>query len=171
MPAILNFTNAQQINLETPQNSDRLTVDAAIQAVSSVFGGNTSTFLTRIGRQESALGQNKATFKKGRVDRGIWQISPIGLEEIKRNTPVLKRARQRIQEAFGIDVMELSLEDLEKPLHGAIAARLFLHSKNRGRILPEGLQEQAEFWKKFYNTAAGKGTVQQFIQNNTMAGV
>ena len=93
------------------------------------------------------------------------------MEEIKRNTPVLKRARQRIQEAFGIDVMELSLEDLEKPLHGAIAARLFLHSKNRGRILPEGLQEQAEFWKKFYNTAAGKGTVQQFIQNNTMAGV
>lgn len=171
LPAILNFTKAQQINLETPQNSDRLTVDAAIQAVSSVFGGNTSTFLTRIGRQESALGQNKATFKKGRVDRGIWQISPIGLEEIKRNTPVLKRARQRIQEAFGIDVMELSLEDLEKPLHGAIAARLFLHSKNRGRILPEGLQEQAEFWKKFYNTAAGKGTVQQFIQNNTMAGV
>ena len=171
LPRILNFTRAQQINLETPQNSDSITVDAAIKAVSSVFGGNTATFLTRIGRQESALGKNKATFKKGRVDRGIWQISPIGLEEIKRDTPVLRRARQRIQDAFGIDVMELSLDDLEKPLHGAIAARLFLHSKNRGKILPQSLASQAAFWKRYYNTAAGKGTVRQFIQNNSMAGV
>ena len=32
--------------------------------------------------------------------------------------------------------------------------------------IPDSLEDQAAYWKKNYNTSAGAGTAQQFINNN-----
>lgn len=44
---------------------------------------------------------------------------------------------------------------------GAAFARLhYLRVKSP---VPEGLEQQAEYWKRFYNTSAGKGTPEQYL--------
>ena len=45
----------------------------------------------------------------------------------------------------------------------AMMCRMF-YLRKPGAI-PSTLQGQAEYWKKYYNTAAGKGTVQEYIRN------
>lgn len=52
---------------------------------------------------------------------------------------------------------------LVKPLYSGLAARLYLV-----RIpaeIPSNLQSQGWYWKKYYNTVAGKGTVTKFIND------
>ena len=159
LPPLIQLTQMQRQNIEKPQANGFDTVDSAARVVDAVFGGG--EFLRRIAFVESDYGTNKATYS--RTDRGIWQISPVGLSEVKRNTAVLRKARKRVQEVFGIDVMQLEREDMDKPLQNAIVARLFLHSKSKGGLLPTELDAQANFWKKYYNTAKGKGTVKGFI--------
>ena len=39
-----------------------------------------------------------------------------------------------------------------------------LHLRRIPRRLPENVNEQAQQWKQFYNTAKGKGTVDHFIK-------
>jgi hypothetical protein len=160
MPPLVQLIQSERQNLETPKASGFDTVDSAARVVDAVFGGG--EFLRRIAFVESDYGVNKATFS--RTDRGIWQISPEGLEEVKRNTSALRDARKRVSEVFGIDVMQLEKEDMDKPLQNAIVARLFLHSKSNGAALPTTLDAQAQFWKRFYNTSAGKGTVEGFLR-------
>ncbi len=159
LPPLIQLTQMQRQNIEKPQANGFDTVDSAARVVDAVFGGG--EFLRRIAFVESDYGTNKATYS--RTDRGIWQISPVGLSEVKRNTAVLRKARKIVQEVFGINVMQLEREDMDKPLQNAIVARLFLHSKSKGGLLPTELDAQANFWKKYYNTAKGKGTVKGFI--------
>jgi len=32
--------------------------------------------------------------------------------------------------------------------------------------VPDSLEDQAKYWKKYYNTVAGAGTVEHFIEAN-----
>ena len=83
-----------------------------------------------------------------------------------RETVIQQRLRRywdRIKEKLGIDWTKTQWQDLEKPLYSGLAARLFLV-----RIpapIPSDLPSQAQYWKTHYNTAAGKGTVQKFIDD------
>ena len=83
-----------------------------------------------------------------------------------RETVIQQRLRRywdRIKEKLGIDWTKTQWQDLEKPLYSGLAARLFLV-----RIpapIPSDLPSQAQYWKTYYNTAAGKGTVQKFIDD------
>tara|TARA_R100000315_G_scaffold60216_2_gene36708 strand:+ start:59 stop:3007 length:2949 start_codon:yes stop_codon:yes gene_type:complete len=155
----LSTQEMQQV--QTANAKGRPVVDSAVRAVDAVFGGG--LFLTRIARVESDFGNNPETFR--RISKGIWQVDPIGFKETRRNTNKLRKARAKIKSEFGIDYMQLNHVDLQKPLYGAIAARLFLLSRARGP-LPTTLEGQAKLWKRIYNTAKGDGTVEQFINNN-----
>lgn len=75
----------------------------------------------------------------------------------------MKTHRDQIQAKLGITWVNVTWVDLEKPLFSALAARLYL-----ARIsdpIPSDLSPQAEYWKTHYNTPAGDGTVQKFIDN------
>ncbi len=161
--AILRKLSPQEMQqVQTANARGRPVVDSAVRAVDAVFGGG--SFLTRIARVESDFGNNPETFR--RIDKGIWQIHSKGFEETRRNTNKLRKARAKIKSEFGIDYMQLKHEDVEKPLYGALAARLFLLSRARGP-LPTTLEGQAKLWKRIYNTAKGRGTVEQFINKNS----
>ena len=75
----------------------------------------------------------------------------------------LKKYWDQIKAKLGIDWTKTSWQDLKKPLYSGLACRLYL-----ARIkppIPADLPSQAKYWKKHYNTVAGKGTVQKFIDD------
>lgn len=75
----------------------------------------------------------------------------------------LKKYRDQIKAKLGIDWTKTTWKDLEKPLYSALAARLYL--VRISDKIPADLKKQACYWKKHYNTAAGEGTVQKFIDD------
>lgn len=118
-------------------------------------------FLCRVAWVESKYGEASGTYRPG-YHGGIWQVDKIGYLE----TVIQQRLRKywdEIKAKLGIDWANTEWEDLEKPLYSGLAARLFL-----ARIsapIPSDLPAQAHYWKTHYNTAAGKGTVQKFVDD------
>jgi hypothetical protein len=57
-----------------------------------------------------------------------------------------------IQKAFAIDWPSVSWDDLTKPLHSALGARLYIQyqSRNDAKGIPRDISEQAKFWQKYY---------------------
>ena len=90
------------------------------------------------------------------------QVDEIGYDETVKQKG-LKQYWDQIKAKLGIDWTETEWKDLEKPLYSGLAARLYL-----ARIsapIPSDLTSQAQYWKTYYNTSAGKGTVQKFIND------
>ena len=61
-----------------------------------------------------------------------------------------------------LKITDLKWDDMNKPLHSAIMLRLFM------AMSPEPIgstvEERAAWWKKNWNTEAGKGTVDHYIE-------
>lgn len=81
---------------------------------------------------------------------------------------VLQPYWDQIKRKLNIDWTKTSWVDLEKPLYSGLASRLYLAWKLPGSI-PADLQTQAQYWKTYYNTVAGSGTVQKFIDDVNQA--
>jgi hypothetical protein len=128
--------------------------------------GSSHGFLEQIARVESDYGRHPGTFD-GFGGCGIWQIDPIGLLDTKNVEahPNLIRHHNRIEEYLGISWDAITCYGLRYPLLGALAARLYL--LNIPDAIPETLEERASYWKAYYNTNSGAGTVDDFIRENT----
>ena len=94
------------------------------------------------------------------------QVDKIGYDETVRQSG-LRKYWDRIKERLGIDWTKTTWNDLEKPLYSGLAARLFL--ARLSAPIPTDLTEQASYWKTHYNTAAGKGTPEKFINDVKLA--
>jgi len=118
-------------------------------------------FLTEIAMAETYLGTYKGTVRKT-AGRGVFQLDKIGFEETKniKSHPGLKKYHATLKKN-GIDWAKVKIDDTNKLVYGAIAARLLL------LIIPEAIPTtrtaRARQWKKYYNTSAGKGTPQKYI--------
>lgn len=75
----------------------------------------------------------------------------------------LRRYWSQIKAKLGIDWPKTKWQDLVKPLYSGLAARLYL--VRIPAAIPSNLQSQGWYWKKYYNTVAGKGTVTKFIND------
>ena len=69
---------------------------------------------------------------------------------------------QTVLNEFNVDLKRVTYEMLEyNPLLSVIVCRLFY------KLIPEEIgsrvSEWATYWKKYYNTEKGKGTVEQYI--------
>lgn len=135
---------------------------AAIDAVEAVMPSD--GFLLEIGQVESKLGKDPNTYRDD-YHGGIMQVDEIGYADTKdlKAHPKLKAKHDLIKQEFGIDWMDTSWEDLRDPLHSAIAARLKL--SNVPASIPETMEDRAAYWKKHYNTEAGKGTVEHYMES------
>lgn len=49
------------------------------------------------------------------------------------------------------------------PCYAALMARLH-YLRQPGKV-PDSIEGQGQYWKKYYNTAAGKGTVEQYLDD------
>lgn len=88
--------------------------------------------------------------------RGLYQCDEIAFKYIQAR--VRQADVSALKTAFDFDLRKVEWNDLNlSPLLATVFARL--HYKLRPEAIPLTLASRAEFWKKFYNTSAGKGTL------------
>jgi len=112
--------------------------------------------------QESKMGRYLYQLGKGPA-RGIFQIEPATEEDILNRFVMHSHSMQEVMEHLGICNSEFNLAGNLN--YQIIIARLKYWS------IPEKLPEAddidglARYWKKYYNTELGKGTVKEFKEN------
>lgn len=96
------------------------------------------------------------------VDRGTFDW----LKQSYASTPVATA----IQKRFNIDISRTQYQELEtSPVLAMLFCRL-RYMKAKGAI-PATLEGRAAYWKQWYNTSAGKGTVADYINKVRDCGV
>jgi hypothetical protein len=159
----------------TPRASGGDTVRQTVEMVARIFNpthlSDIRQFLQRIARVESDYGLHPATYRSGYYG-GIWQVDRIAFAETQRvqNHPRLKRVQNDMRTAWvkeglpDVPWRDLVWRNLTTPLYSAVAARLYLSLVPAA--VPKSLEEQARYWKTYYNTAAGSGRVEDFVRVN-----
>ena len=97
---------------------------------------------------------------------GFWQMEPATMYDIWENyvayRPKYKEALWRLgfNEGFAVESLLSNL--------AVQTAFCRLHYRRVPKKLPKAgdLEGQAKYWKEFYNTIKGKGTVEHFINKN-----
>lgn len=141
--------------------------DIAEAVVSTLGGGeNAQRLLLEVAQQETQMGEyrDRTAYAAG---TGLCQFDEKPFYDI------ISRTRPRhivaIKEAFGIDMATVQWRELEhSPLLSFIACRLFF--KLIPDMIPGSIEGRANYWKKYYNTVAGKGTTEEYTHNAQQVG-
>jgi hypothetical protein len=120
--------------------------------------------LQEIAMAETFLGTINNTIRNW-AGRGIWQIDPIGFIDTRnvKSHPFLKKELGYLNKA-GINWYKVSHNDCNTFLKGAIGAFIFIYLKGALKTDISTAKYRARFWKKWYNTSAGKGSVSGFLE-------
>ena len=119
---------------------------------------------------ESNMGQTPGTYdvstgltgQKGSL--GIAQIDEIAFNEIQRRLAAGNRMEkwvEPIEDVIDTDIREVKYEDLTDDTLNLIFARLYFMVSPRS--IPNTVEGRAKLWKEIYNTSAGKGTIERYI--------
>jgi hypothetical protein len=93
---------------------------------------------------------------------GLSQIDKIGFDDVQIRTRV--HHKEALREKFDIDINIIEHRELEhSPLLSIIVCRL--HYKLKPEPFPADVEGRAHYWKKHYNSEAGKGTVEEYLEN------
>lgn len=115
---------------------------------------------------ETRYGMHPDTYKKRSFGRGLFQFDRPGFDATKDVTshPRLKQHYKKIKDQWGIDWNKVTYDDMYKPLHSAIGARLRL--LNVPSAIPKTREGRAQYWKKHWNSYApnAKGTPQKYLE-------
>ncbi len=99
---------------------------------------------------------------------GIMQFDEIGFDDVKQRTPQSKK--DLVLKAYGIDIDRVNHTDLRwSPLLSVIFARLkymLVPSK-----IPTNIQGRAAYWKRWYNSELGAGTIEHYVNNAVSNGL
>lgn len=99
----------------------------------------------------------------GGAGRGLFQCDRIAFEDVQVRAP--RSDMDKVLVEFGIDVLSAEHRDLDfSPLLATIVCRLFY--KRIPEAFPSSMTERANYWKRYYNTALGKGTPEQYIEKS-----
>ena len=92
-------------------------------------------------------------------------MDQVGFESTQdtKSHPSLKAKHEKIKHTLDIDWGKVQWNDLRKPLHSGLAAQLYL--LKIPAPIPSTLKDQADYWKRYYNTKSGAGTAQKFIND------
>lgn len=140
-------------------------VDTAAFVATLIPGGNAlNTFhlLLETCAVETKLGQFKDPTPNG-AGRGVPQIDADTFEWLKTKYRDSKQALL-ILDRTGIDIERVGLDDLDyNPLLALIWCRLRYCAVPLA--IPDTQASRAAYWKLYYNTSAGKGTEQDYLQS------
>ncbi len=114
---------------------------------------------------ETGLGQIED--KTTGTGMGITQFDKFPFDDIKKRN---MRLRPKILKELGVDIALVEWDDLR---YNDFLALLFtrLHYWLKGDPIPKTIEERARYWKLHYNTSAGKGTVEHYLEMNRKFGV
>lgn len=94
--------------------------------------------------------------------RGVCQADEIGFIDVVERTR--SKDKNLVLFQLGYDLNKIRHEDLnEDPLLALIICRL--HYKLRPEEIPVSVVDRAIYWKRFYNTKAGKGTPEHYLES------
>ena len=135
------------------------------QVICDVLGhganGRAVQLMLETAAQETRLGfyRDPTPYRAG---TGLCQIDEIAFHDIVARTN--PRSRNLIREAFGIELGRLKYQELEfNPFLSLLFCRL--HYLLVPAAIPVTLEDRAHYWKKYYNTVAGKGTPEEYVEN------
>ncbi|WP_331773821.1 hypothetical protein [Sulfurospirillum sp. 1612] len=95
---------------------------------------------------------------------GIFQFDRPGFADVQARTP--QSTKVLIQKVYNIDIDNVSILALQwSPLLSTIFARLFYLL--RPGAIPSTLECRAAYWKQYYNTYSGAGTIAHYIEANS----
>ena len=98
------------------------------------------------------------------IAKGICQMEEATHDDIWDN--FLKYKPEIKERLLGLTNQSMDLVDqLKGNLYYAVAM-CRIHYYRVSEALPNDLEGMARYWKKYYNTELGKGTVEEFIHNN-----
>ena len=128
---------------------------------------NDNQLLRRIAYVESKDGTDRRTYRSG-YHGGIWQVDDTGFfdtQDTVSHRKALNNKFLKIREVFNIDWPSVRWEDLRKPLYSGLAARLKLSNVEDQIPLSSKIEEQGQYWKDYYNSEDGAGTVEKFVED------
>jgi hypothetical protein len=131
------------------------------QRVCAVLGGGEEAvrLLFETAAAETGCGTIPDRTRHG-AGRGLFQCDEVAFNDVVRR--VRDRHVEAVGREFDFNVRELRHRDLNvSPLAACVVARLFYML--RPEAIPLSLKGRAEYWKKFYNTVAGKGSAADYI--------
>jgi F420-0:gamma-glutamyl ligase-like protein len=113
---------------------------------------------------ETGLGQIED--KTNGAGMGLTQFDKFPFDDIKKRN---MRLRDKILKELGVDIALVEWDDLR---YNDFLALLFtrLHYWLKGDPIPKTIEERARYWKLHYNTSAGKGTVEHYLEMNRKFG-
>lgn len=127
-----------------------------------VFGGGFRCVQALIGI--CCVETNLGRFEDAHPDKwgvGLTQFDQIGFDDVKARTR--NKDKIKLEKEFGYVMKDLVLKDLkDDPLLALCFARL--KYKLIPDDIPADIPGQARYWKRFYNTAEGKGTVEKYLE-------
>lgn len=162
--SLASLPSAGKDNMRTNYKNINNAIDQALKLLYSGKKIGGKELLIEIAMVESYLGTHKSTIRNsGNAGRGPWQIDKIAFEDTKniKAHPGLKKYLSTLN-TNGIDWLNVQWNDCNKLVYGAIAARLFWLLKPDP--ISNTTEGRAKQWKKDYNTSAGSGTPQKYMQ-------
>lgn len=116
-----------------------------------------SNLLLETACAETMLGRFPDSF--GREGFGLTQFDSVGFWDVVKRT---RKHDRMLVSGLGYDLDNCSPDDLTlDPLLALILTRL--KYKLIPEQIPATLGERAHYWKRYYNTLAGKGTTDHYI--------
>ena len=170
---------------ENKLNDRQIETINAINQVNELFEkhgyGDISDFMTGIAATETQLGKLTSD-----VSYSPFQIDPIRYEDIVSRTKddpstpnvieggaALNRANianeflKEMGFAEDFDILSLfeNMDEIRNPLIGSLLTRMGLANlpESAGDFTTKDINKQAEYWKAYWNSSAGKGTTQHYI--------
>lgn len=136
-----------------------------VVAVCNVLGtgstGMAARMLLETAAQETHVGRYRDPTPLG-AGRGLFQCDRIAFVDVRQRARIADI--EAVRNAWGFDIRAVGHEQLDSsPLLAAVFARLFY--KLIPDVFPVDLAGRAAYWKRFYNTADGRGTVEEYMQN------
>tara|TARA_R110002167_G_scaffold148295_3_gene341202 strand:+ start:649 stop:3372 length:2724 start_codon:yes stop_codon:yes gene_type:complete len=165
------LSNPKTTELKLPDIES--TVEDKIEFFAEILGDqpNEVEFMKEVVWQESKNGTAAGTYElnsKGEGSYGVAQVDRSGFDQIqgKLTDPESKyfKVAETLKEATGLDLSTVKYEDLNDDLLSVIYGRLYL-AQITNEPIPDTVEGRAEYWKKYYNTSAGKGTVKGYLIN------
>lgn len=133
----------------------------ALQAI-DLYSPTAADLVLGTACQESQCGHYLTQLGAGPA-RGIFQMEPATHDDIWQNfvayKPYLREGLKGISLTQEADEMRWNL------LYAAAMCRVHYFRVKAALPIVGNLRGQASYWKRFYNTEAGKGTVQEYIEN------
>ena len=139
-----------------------LIADEVVKYLGNGKNESVADLLIETARAETMLGKAEdRTPLTGGV--GLMQFDEIAFNDVKERAG--KKWGDLVKEKLKVDMNLVTYEMLlYSPFLSVLWARL--KYKLIPEEVPSDIYERAKYWKKYYNTYKGKGTVEHYLRNN-----